>query len=254
MDGRQTELTGATDGNRLLHRLDPRLKLLLLLLLVITIFSARSFVVLGIVAGLALLLLLTHPGLLRGFARRLYYLRWLLLFSLLLHLCLTPGWTLFGLRLLSYDGLLRGLQVDVQLVLAFFFASCLALFTSPQAVAWGGVRLLAPLRYLGVPVDEPGGLFPLVLHFLPQVFRQGVPLASQARRQKRLAPSERLQQLACTVGDLVLELVEQADRLAHDLWRGKSPLSEDETVYRWRSADSLGLLGGLLFAGLCWSL
>jgi energy-coupling factor transport system permease protein len=241
-------------GDGPLHRLDPRLKLLLLLLVVVTIFSARNFAVLFFVGLLATGLLIWQPVTLRHFLRRLPYLRWLLIFTLLLHLFLTPGRTLFGLRMLSYDGLLRGVMVDLQLLLALFFTLCFALFTAPQAVAWGAARLLSPLQRLGLPVSEAGGLLVLVLHFLPQVFQQGAPLVQQVKQQRTLGFTERLQQLSRLVGDAILNLVGQADQLAHEICRGECPLLQGQGEFCWQRVDTLCLILVLPFILVCWSL
>ncbi len=253
-----TGLLSETDSihfrDRLLSRLDPRLKLLLLLLLVMTIFSASGFGVLLYVGLLAAGFLAWHPSIIKQFVRRLAYLRWLLLFTLLLHLFLTPGRTLFGLRMLSYDGLLRGLMVDLQLLLALFFTLCFALFTESEAVAWGMSKLLSPLGRLGLPVSEAGGLLVMVLHFLPQVFQQGAPLIEKGRRHERQGISERLQRLSRLVGDAVLVVVEQADSLAQDISRGENPLSAKPTEFRWQRNDSICFVLGLFFIAMCWSL
>jgi energy-coupling factor transport system permease protein len=252
-----TGLFGANDnipGTGLLQRLDPRLKLILLLSLVITIFSVSDFGGLFCVGFAALGLLVWQPSILGRFLRRLVYLRWLLLFTLMLHLFLTPGRTLFGLRMLSYDGLLRGMMVDLQLSLALFFTLCLGLFTAPMAVAWGAERLLRPLQRLGLPVSESGALLVLVLYFLPQVFQQGGPLVRKIRQQEKRGLVESLHQLARLVGDMVLALVEQADSLARDICRGESPLIQNSDEFRWRWTDSLCLVSGLLFIALCWSI
>ena len=240
--------------DRLLSRLDPRLKLILLLLLVITIFSASGFGVLLCVGLLAVGLLLWQPGIMKQYLRRLKYLRWLLLFTLLLHLFLTPGRTLFGLRLFSYDGLLRGVMVDLQLLLALFFTLCFALFTETEAVAWGASKLLSPLRWLGFPVLEAGGLLTLVLHFLPQVFQQGAPLVQQGRREEKQGVDARLQRLTGLVGDAILALVEQADTLAAKIDRGENPLVSKTDSFCWQRNDSIGFVLGLCFITVCWSL
>ena len=240
--------------DRLLSRLDPRLKLILLLGLVITIFSAPGFGVLFCVGFLAAGLLVWQPAVMKYFLRRIVYLRWLLFFTLLLHLFLTPGRTLFGLRMLSYDGLLRGMMVDLQLILALFFTLCFALFTESSAVVWGTEKLLSPLRRLGLPVSEAGGLLSLVLHFLPQVFQQGAPLVQKSQQQTKQGIAERLHQLTRMVGDSILILVERADGLACDISRGENPLSQRCEEFHWQRNDSIGCVLGLFFIIMCWSL
>ncbi len=245
--------TDSAFGSKLLHRLDPRLKLILLLLLIVTIFSAQSFAVLLCTTLLAAGLMLWQPLIVSQYLRRLPYLRWLLLFSFLLHLCLTPGRTLFGLRFLTYDGLMRGLMVDLQLLLALFFTLLFALVTAPNAVAWSTTRLLAPLQRLGIPVAETGGMLSLVLFFLPQVFQQGEPMARQVRQHRGQKLSERLQNMSRYVGDAILQLVDKAELLAREIASGEDSLTQLTTDYSWKSNDTVCLIISLLFLSFCWS-
>ena len=254
MTGLLSEEEGAHFKDRLLSRLDPRLKLVILLLLVITIFSAPGFGVLFCVGLLATGLLVWQPSIMKQFLQRLQYLRWLLLFTLLLHLFLPPGHTLFGLRMLSYDGLLRGLMVDMQLLLALFFTLCFALFTESGAVAWAATKLLSPLRFLGVPVSGAGGLLALVLHFLPQVFQQGAPLLRKGHQQGVPGVAESLRRLSQSIGDLILVLVEQADCLAREISSGANPLGSETKEFCWQRNDSICLVFALPFILMCWSL
>ncbi len=237
-----------------IQRLDPRLKLLLSLLLMMLIFSTHNFVVLAVLSACLVAILAWQPPILSQYWRRLYFLRWLLLFTLLLHLFLTPGRTLFGLRILSYDGLLRGVMVDIQLGLALFVTLLFALTTSPEAVSWGMMKLLSPLRRFGVPVAELGGLLGLVFYFLPQVFQQGEPLVKRVKKQKGQGVATFLRQLARSVGEMILSLVGQADDLAGEIWRGKREFTTKEMSFRWRWVESLSLASGVVFVLGCWSL
>jgi energy-coupling factor transport system permease protein len=254
MTGLLSETDSAHFRDRLLSRLDPRLKLVLLLLLVITIFSASGFGVLFCVGLLAIGLLAWQPSIMKQFLQRILYLRWLLIFTLLLHLFLTPGRTLFGLRMLSYDGLLRGVMVDLQLLLALFFTLCFALFTESGAVAWAATKLLSPLGRLGLPVSGAGRLLVLVLHFLPQVFQHGAPLVQKSRLPGVSGATERIRRLIKSIGDLILVLVEQADCLALEINSGINPLSQEVNEFCWQRIDSICLVLGLPFILACWSL
>ena len=94
-------------GDSILHRLDPRLKLGGLPVLVIAAFAAHTAgqrLALFLLAGTLILLAGGHW---RFFLRGLWALRWLFLCTVLLHLLFSPGRTLFGSVWLSLDGLLR---------------------------------------------------------------------------------------------------------------------------------------------------
>lgn len=241
---------GLADG--LLGRLDPRLKLILLLLLIMSIFSASGFLRLGLLALLPLPLIILRPKILRTFLCRLVYLRWLLLFTLFFHLFLTPGRTLLGMRLLSYDGLLRGVMVDVQLMLALFFTLLFALSTRAVTVAGTMVQLLRPLQKIGINITAGGELIALVLQFLPRVFAEGNSLAQKTRRRDGLSLSARLEALTLTLGNSLVCLVNQADETARDIARGNRPVLEDGSRHVWSRYDILGLIVGLLVLTLSW--
>jgi energy-coupling factor transport system permease protein len=205
-------------GDSPLHRLDARLKLCVLPLFAVASFATAvparlaalvfCFITFFLLSGLPWRLAL----------RSLRSLRWLLLFTLLLHLFLTPGRTLFGFEFLSYDGLLRGLTVSVQLLLAMAFSSLLTLTTSVEALAAAVAALLLPLRRLGLPVTEPIRLGQLVLRFIP-LLREETALQVAAFRargeelgQGSLTARGRL--AARMLAPLILGLVDRADALA----------------------------------------
>lgn len=150
-----------------LHRADPRLKLPVCGLLVILAFAAGSWSRLAVMAiALLVLCTLARCGPV-WMARTLWPLRWLLLFTLLLHLFLSPGHTLFGVAWLSRDGMLHGMLVCVQLCLAALAAALLNRTTSAEQTARACGWLLAPLRRLGCPVNHWEELTALVLRFFP---------------------------------------------------------------------------------------
>lgn len=212
------------EGDSLLHRLDPRFKLVLLLLLIVSLFATPGSY------RLLLLLVIGVSGLLScriscaQVLKKLLSLRWLLLFSLLLHLFFTPGRTLLGTSWLSYDGLLRGLTVDLQLMLSLVFSYLLALTTPPAALAWGLTRLLFPLGRFGVPVRESGGLLLLVLHFIPLVREEAILLQQKKHIFGFLG---RVRSAAGLIGPLVLRLVDRADSLAHEIVTDGLPLGAE---------------------------
>jgi energy-coupling factor transport system permease protein len=186
-------------GDSFLHRLDPRLKLTVLPLLVIAAFSAHTAgqrLALALLAGALVVLAGCHW---RFFLRGLWVLRWLFLCTVLLHLFFSPGRTLFGSLWLSLDGLLRGLQVCEQLALAIVFSSLLTLSTSPAELASAVSALLLPLGRFGLPARELSLLLLLVLHFIPILREEGLAqLAANRASADRLA-------LAVAAGEQVVE-------------------------------------------------
>ena len=205
-------------GDSLLHRLDPRLKLCALPLLVIAVFSGYGWLRLAVLGGAALLLVLVSGIGWRFWWRGVRVLRWLLLATVLLYLFFSPGRTLWGVTWLSRDGLVAGGMVCCRLVLAVLFSSLLTLTTSPVALAGAFAALLKPLERCGLPVREWTRLLQLVLYFIP-IFREEA-LAMHGERQAAGEPaaSQSLLQRARALGQLLmpllLRLVDRADALA----------------------------------------
>lgn len=238
-------------GDSPLHRLDPRIKLVGFPLLAIAAFSSASPGRLGLL-GLTVILLLRLSRLpWRLFGKGIWMFRWLLLFTLLLHLFISPGRTLFGLSWLSLDGLLRGLQVGAQVVLAVCFSSLLSLTTPPQMLAQAFGALFSPLQRWGCPIREATGVLLLVLHFIPQFREEGQKVLGQFRAEGldpgRGSLVERGQILRRMLAPLLLGLVDRADALAHGVAAGAPGLEPDAQLPPFPSVQGTN---GLLLAAV----
>ncbi|MDX2480756.1 MAG: energy-coupling factor transporter transmembrane protein EcfT [Desulfuromusa sp.] len=235
-------------GNSFLHRVDPRVKLLLLLGLIACLFSAtnpqRIFLIscLWFAAAGA-----TIQGL-HDVWRIIKLLRWLLFFTLIVHLFFTPGRTLFGTSWISYDGLMRGLMINCQLILAVLFSLLLAWTTRPEAMASGMTTLLAPLQKLRVPVKESGGMLLLVLHFFPLIQNEVAILKSE-RKDNGGGIMSGFRGWVSNIEPLLNRLFDRADQLAKDIVSGTETLESVEnqgTMIFGRQALIMSVFGALL--------
>ena len=243
------------EGDSFLHQLDPRLKIFLLLGLVACLFSATSPLRLVVIFLLWLMAARRCSSALSSSLRVLYWMRWLLLFTLLLHLFFTPGRTLFGTNWLSYDGWLRGLMVDAQVILALLFSLLLSWTTRPSELAWGLARLLSPLSRLRLPIEEFGGMLLLVLHFFPLIQTELAQLDREGPA-KGSGWSSKIQQRVGLIEPLLFRLVDRADQLARQIVSGDHPLPLDKEVAegRIRMIDLFLLLTGVLVLAGLWRL
>ncbi|MFA5514896.1 MAG: energy-coupling factor transporter transmembrane protein EcfT [Desulfuromonadales bacterium] len=237
-------------ADSLLHRLDPRLKLIGLPLLVIASFAGAPPLRLLVLFFVAILFLGLGKIPVRLGWRGIRALRWLLLFTLLMHFFFTPGRTLFGQAWLSWDGLLHGLQVDAQLILAVTFSSLLTLTTAPREIAAALSALLMPLRRW-LPVRQGVLLFLLVLQFIPMLREEAAAACSAARRAgcdpDRGPLPDRVRNVAQLLAPLLLRLTDRADALARAAARGEDVWGEaDMPVLRTRPGEGLVMAGGLI--------
>ena len=203
-------------GSSFLHRLDARVKLVLLIVIIVCLFASFDLRFLAVLAGLASIASVLAKVSPRAIWRLLKMMKWLLLCTLLLHLFLTPGRTLLGTGWLSYDGLLNGLYVDSQLLLAVLFSLLLSWTTPPAELARGLGWLLAPLRLVRVPVEEITGMVLLVMQFLPLI-RQEIARVNTAQKEQGKGPLSRFSCWAEQLEPLLLRLFDRADGLARDI-------------------------------------
>lgn len=208
------------EGMTRLHRLDPRVKFAASLLLVVLSFSASTGGQLLWVAMVFVCLFF----LLREFAlsifRVLWKLRWLILFSFLLHLLFTPGRTLWGTRWISYDGFLVGSFVSAQILLAVFFASVFALTTRIELIVAAVGWFARPLKSIGLNVSNFEKLVLLVLRFLPIVHGHIGQVAAENDLTDDKVSSSFLQKWriwAIRVRTSIISLIDQGDEIAHEL-------------------------------------
>lgn len=168
-------------GRSVLHRSDPRTKVILTLLLVITVLLVKSYP--------AFLLLLSFIWIMTFWAGKslphlLLGLRpifWLALCAIFFHLLTVKGTPLAStgfLRYISSEGLNFSARMILRLVLMVSCASLLTYTTTPLTLMDGLERLLKPLRHIGVPVQQFTMILTLALRFIPVIVDEAERIAN----------------------------------------------------------------------------
>lgn len=152
-----------------IHHLDPRVKICLTMLLMVAIFMVKSFT--GFAALGLLLCLVVYVGQLpwSWILRGLKPLRYILLFTLVMHLLFTPGLVilLLGPLRITQEGLRNGLFFCARLVLLVSGTSLLTFTTTPIELTDGIEYLLSPFRRFKVPAHELAMMMTIALRFIP---------------------------------------------------------------------------------------
>ncbi|MCR4425400.1 MAG: energy-coupling factor transporter transmembrane protein EcfT [Firmicutes bacterium] len=161
-------------GGSLLHRLDPRTKILLSLVIVVSLFfahQARGYILLGAL----ILALVAISGVPFGYVLRgLRPLTFIIALTFLLHLFMDPGNTIFRLGPLTATdrGFAEGVFTATRLALLVVTTSLVTLTTSPIALTDGLERLLTPLAVVGVPAHELAMMTTIALRFIPTLLEE----------------------------------------------------------------------------------
>jgi energy-coupling factor transport system permease protein len=156
-------------GDSPVHRLDPRVKIALLFLVMILIFSTDSLLSYALLL-LSTILAAVLSGLrLRFFIRGLKPLIFLIVITFLFNAAFAGGKPLVSFFKLSLtaEGLHLGVAMALRLILLILSTSLLTLTTSPIQMTDAIESLLSPLRKVGLPAHELAMMTTIALRFIP---------------------------------------------------------------------------------------
>jgi energy-coupling factor transport system permease protein len=153
-----------------IHRLDPRVKLLSTIAYITILLFANHFAGYG-VAALFIVALVKISGvpprmLLRGLRAILF----ILVFAAGINLFLTPGENVlvhFGFVRITLEGIILAAQMVFRLVLLILGSSILTLTTSPIQLTDGIESVLKPLKIIKVPSHDIAMMMTIALRFIP---------------------------------------------------------------------------------------
>ena len=244
-------------GDSPVHGLDPRAKLGLAFAFTVVLFSARGWLAMGAAAIVVLAVIALSRVPWRLVARGLVPILWLLAFTLAVNALLwRPVTALFVLGPIgiSGPGLSRGLFFAIRIVLLVLGTSLVTLTTSPVALTDDLSRLMRPLRFVRVPVDDVAMMFSIALRFIPTTAEEAekIIVAQTARGAvfDEGGPVRRARAWVPVLVPLFVNLFRRADDLAIAMesrcytGQGRTRLHEA----RMRSVDWLALVVGVTAA------
>ncbi|EAX47605.1 cobalt transport protein [Thermosinus carboxydivorans Nor1] len=161
-------------GRSLLHRLDPRTKLIGTLLFITAIFFAESYLAYSILALWTAALIVVSGVPVRLVLKSLKPLWIIIVLTLGIHIFTTPGNVIYQIGPLTAtkEGLRQGLLMTARLVFLIAVSSLLTFTTSPIALTDGIERLLAPFKRFGLPAHELAMMMTIALRFIPTLLEE----------------------------------------------------------------------------------
>lgn len=178
-------------GRSLLHRSDPRTKIVLTILLLATLFAVKSYPALLFLLIFSLLATL-RAG--KSFSRIILGLRpilWLALCAVVFNIFFIKGTPLAPsgvMSHLSHEGVDFSLRMILRLFLLVLSASLLTFTTPPLGLMAGMERLLQPLKRVGMPVHELAMMLVLALRFIPVIVEEGERIGKAQSARSAAAP------------------------------------------------------------------
>ncbi|MDY3766915.1 MAG: energy-coupling factor transporter transmembrane component T [Lachnospiraceae bacterium] len=156
-------------ADSVIHRLDPRVKLVATIVYIISLFMFKSWsgYVLATLALLAVIRISKVP--LRFMMKGLKSILVLLMITVIFNLFLTPGEPLIQIWKLTItkEGLSTAIFMFFRLIYLIMGSSVLTLTTTPNNLTDGLEKGLSPLKKLHVPVHEIAMMMSIALRFIP---------------------------------------------------------------------------------------
>jgi len=235
-------------GTSWLHRLDPRAKLLIIVLLSILLFSINSAFMLVLVMGLVIFGYLSAKIPLSSLRMIAGPVLFISSFTLIANAIAWGGISadisLFGIGI-SYAGALRGFYFMLRLLTLVSVTSLLTLTTSPVSLTDAITNILSPLRVFKVPVDDIALVFSIALRFIPTIADEADRIVTaQTARGAQFSSGGLLTRIKAWIPVLIpllVQLFRRADNLAIAM-ESRCYVGQGRTRLRelhWRTNDTL---------------
>ena len=162
-------------GQSIIHRLDPRTKLIMLVVYIVALFLAESWVSYGLMFLFLVTVIWLSTIPLKSILRGMKPLVMILIFTGVLNLFFTQeGEVIFHFWILTMTtgGLSRAVMMMSRILMLITGTFLLTYTTSPIALTDGLESLMKPLKKLGVPVHELSMMMCIALRFIPTLIEE----------------------------------------------------------------------------------
>lgn len=157
------------------HRLDPRVKILLTIAFIVGVFMIRTLVGYGLALAFVCFSAACAKVPFKLLLRGLKPLRLIIVLTFLLNLFFSAGETVL-LRLwfivITQEGLTLAVHFSLRLVFLVMGTSLLTFTTSPVSLADGIELLLKPLKVIHFPAHELAMMMTIALRFIPTLLEE----------------------------------------------------------------------------------
>ena len=162
-------------GNSVIHRMDPRTKLVLLVVYIVALFIATSWISYALMFAFLAFVIAISKIPVKSIVHGMKPLVLILVFTAVLNLFLTEGETVLvklGFVTITLEGLLRAFFMMIRILMLVTCTFLLTYTTSPIALTDGLESLLGPLKKIKVPVHELSMMMCIALRFIPTLIEE----------------------------------------------------------------------------------
>ena len=159
-------------GSTVVHKLDPRTKIILVIVYIVSLFQANGWIgYLTVTAATAACMALSRirpANMFRGLKPMLF----IIALTAVLNIFYTEGTPIIPGTSITWEGIERAIQMMLRISLLIIGTFMLTFTTSPIDITDGLERLLNPLKKLKVPVHEMTMMMSMALRFIPTLISE----------------------------------------------------------------------------------
>lgn len=208
-------------GNSVLHKLDPRMKIFLIIIYIVTIFAANNPLSFVLVLASAFVLMLISKIPAKLILRGLKAVFFIMAFTAVINIFWTSGEHLLldlGIVKIYMEGITYAVFMIVRVISLIIGTSVLLTYTtSPIALTDGLERVLAPLKVLHIPVHEFSMMMTIALRFIPTLIEETDKIISAQKARGADFNSGNLMQRAKALIPVMVPLFVSAFHRADEL-------------------------------------
>lgn len=243
-------------GDSIVHKLDPRLKLVLSLYLITLILFANNFLTYLVLFIFLIISISLTKIPLSFYIKGLKSIVYILIFTVLLQVFFSTGshsYFKFGVINITKEGFTLALFTFFRFILIIFFSTILTLTTSPIELADALSSLLKPLKRLKIPVNEISLMLSIALRFIPTLMDEATTIMNAQKSRGMDFAKGNLIQRAKSILPIFIPLLvssfNRADQLAEAMEARGYNDNNIRTNYRkliWSTKDTIVVISTII--------
>ena len=206
-------------GNSLLHRFDPRSKIIFTVLFIAAIFLCKGLVSYGITLLILLMMIGISKVQPRVFLKGMKPVVFIVVCTAILNLFYTSGTVLWswGIHKITEEGIWKAGFMVLRILMLIACTLLLTYTTSPILLTDGLEKLLRPLKKLNFPVHELSMMMSIALRFIPTLIQETDKIISAQKARGADFDSGNLIQKAKALIPILIPLFISSFRRAEEL-------------------------------------
>lgn len=248
-------------GNTVIHRLDPRTKLLLTVVYIVALFLAKWFVSYGVMLAFLVTVVAVSRIRLRALFKGLKPLLIIIIFTAVINLFYSSGEVLveFWIFKITKEGIINAFFLVLRIMMLVMGTFLLTYTTSPIALTDGLESLLSPLKKIRFPVHELAMMMSIALRFIPTLIEETDKIISAQKARGADFETGNIFRRAKALVPILVPLFVSAFRRADELATamecrcyhggdGRTKLKQLRYHLRdlWAMLTGIGILGGVI--------